>query len=359
MTDTPKLPPPLPPEDGRPIPEDPREIRLFAKIRNEAGRLPAFLDHYRNLGVGRFLLIDNGSDDGSVDFLRQQPDCHLFVTQQKMSSARAGMDWIEPLLNLHGMGQWCVVVDADELLIYAGCETRPLPDFCARLAAREEEALHAMMLDMYPRGAAIAADYRPGMPFLQACPYFDRSGYRIKMLPDGGRRVIGGPRLRVFYPDMLDWRPPARIARAIRYRLADMPGLRGIPAIQRLRPPYPPLLNKVPLVRWRPGLRYASAGHYLHGARMSAATAALLHFKFLGDFEQRARAELSRGAYENDGADYRRYVEGLQKKGGVDFSSAVSERYESSAQLVRLGLIQPLPAAGDQRAEAQPVLAAG
>ena len=35
------------------------EIRLFAKVRNEAKRLPFFLCYYRALGVDRFFIIDN------------------------------------------------------------------------------------------------------------------------------------------------------------------------------------------------------------------------------------------------------------------------------------------------------------
>ena len=31
------------------------ETRLFAKVRNEARRLPFFLSYYRRLGVNRFL----------------------------------------------------------------------------------------------------------------------------------------------------------------------------------------------------------------------------------------------------------------------------------------------------------------
>ena len=329
--------------DSRLVPGTTAEVRLFGKIRNELARLPHFLEHYRRLGVSRFFLIDNGSDDESVAFLMRQPDCHVFVTTQKMATARAGMDWIEPLLHRYGTESWCVVVDADELLVYDGAEHECLPAFCARLEAEGAGAMAAMMLDMYPRGTAIATDYKPGRPFLEACPYFDRSGYRLKPLPGGGFRAIGGPRLRVFYPDMLDWRLPARLSRAMRYRMARAPVLGRLATVRKLQPPYPPLLNKVPLVHWQPDFAFASAGHSLNGARFSAATGALLHFKFLGDFERRAQTEIARGAYENDGADYKRYVSGLRQDSGIDFTCALSEPYTGSAQLRSLGLIQPLP----------------
>jgi len=42
----------------------PGTLRLFSKCRNERLRLPAFLDHYRRLGVETFFLVDNDSSDG-------------------------------------------------------------------------------------------------------------------------------------------------------------------------------------------------------------------------------------------------------------------------------------------------------
>ena len=54
------------------------EVRLFSKIRNEKLRLPAFLRHYRSLGVDRFFIVDNDSTDGSTEYLLAQPDVHLF-----------------------------------------------------------------------------------------------------------------------------------------------------------------------------------------------------------------------------------------------------------------------------------------
>ena len=47
----------------------PDAILAFVTVRNEMIRLPYFLDHYRGLGVDHFLIVDNGSDDGTAAFL--------------------------------------------------------------------------------------------------------------------------------------------------------------------------------------------------------------------------------------------------------------------------------------------------
>ncbi len=55
----------------------PRDLLVFVTQRNERPRLPHFLDYYRSLGVGHFLIVDNDSDDGSRDYLAAQPDVSL------------------------------------------------------------------------------------------------------------------------------------------------------------------------------------------------------------------------------------------------------------------------------------------
>lgn len=74
-----------------PLPRHSHEILLFSKCRNESLRLPAFLRHYRNLGVNRFFIVDNESTDGSTEYLVTQPDV--------LSSARpAGSEKLEGAL---------------------------------------------------------------------------------------------------------------------------------------------------------------------------------------------------------------------------------------------------------------------
>ena len=56
----------------------PEPILLFVTVRNERVRLPYFLEYYRKLGVDHFVVIDNGSDDGSREYLAAQPDLSLW-----------------------------------------------------------------------------------------------------------------------------------------------------------------------------------------------------------------------------------------------------------------------------------------
>ena len=114
----------------------PRDILLFASVRNESLRLPYFLEHYRNLGVRHFLIVDNDSDDETVALLRDQPDVSLWHTPGSYKDARFGMDWLTWLMRRYGHGHWTVTVDADELLIYPDHDSRPLPELTAWLDAQ-------------------------------------------------------------------------------------------------------------------------------------------------------------------------------------------------------------------------------
>ena len=67
---------------------------MFATIRNEFDRLDEFLEHYRTLGVRHFLVVDNGSDDGSTELLQAQPDVSLWVTHASYRQSRFGVDWL-------------------------------------------------------------------------------------------------------------------------------------------------------------------------------------------------------------------------------------------------------------------------
>ncbi|MEM9776934.1 MAG: glycosyltransferase family 2 protein, partial [Chloroflexota bacterium] len=46
-----------------------RDIICCLVVRNEGLRIPYFLTYYRQLGIKHFFVVDNGSDDGSVEYL--------------------------------------------------------------------------------------------------------------------------------------------------------------------------------------------------------------------------------------------------------------------------------------------------
>jgi len=318
------------------------EIRAFAKCRNERLRLPAFLTHYRALGVDRFFIVDNDSSDGTTEYLAGQPDVRVFRTTNLFSESSAGSLWLNPLLSRFGVGAWCVTVDIDELLVYPGSEQASLRDLAKYFDRTGREALSCLLLDLYPAGPLAESRYSPGDDLLAAAPYFDAGPYEqspVETCP--GVFITGGMRERVFYPKFRARGAGAKACDALLNTAAyHFPILGDTPWIRARWRRRPPLLTKVPLVRWDATSMYMNSSHWVSPKIVAPETGALLHFKFLHDFHRRAVQEAARGQYYDDAIEYQRYAEQLNQNPDMTLMGEQSTRFERTSQLVGLGLMQ-------------------
>jgi len=318
----------------------PGEIRLFAKCRNEILRLPAFLHHYRRLGVGRFFVVDNGSSDGTAEYLLEQADVDLFRTEGSFGAANGGTVWLNALLARFGVGFWCLTADIDELIVYPGSERASLRTLVEYLDQAGAQALFCLLLDMYPPGPLNRCRYVAGADPAAAAPCFDPGPY-VRTARDvcPGFVVTGGMRERVFYPDARATAPVRRARDALYNRLLSrIPGVSESRLARRWRPVHAPGLAKVPLVKWDENTRYLEVNHHVSPRVVAEEAGALLHFKFFQDFEERAIAEAARGEYFDGASEYRRYARLLAAHPDLSLMCERSVRYEDSEQLVRLGL---------------------
>ncbi len=290
------------------------DILLFSTLRNERVRLPYFLAYYRDLGVGHFLIVDNGSTDGSDAWLAEQPDVSLWQTTESYKRARFGVDWLNWLQRRHGHGHWTLVVDPDEFFVYPFCDTRSLRALTDWMDSSAVRSLSAMLVDMYPDGPVGRQPYQEGDDPFAIATHFDPGNYTISRNHLYGNLWIqGGPRARAFFADA---------------------------------PERAPALNKVPLVKWHRSYVYVSSTHMLLPRGLNQVfdewggektSGCLLHAKFLDSFEGKAAEEIQRRQHYADSHEYRAYARRPDDR--PDLSCEWSERYINWRQLEILGLM--------------------
>ena len=253
---------------------------VIAVARNEHVRLPYFLRYYRELGVEHFLFIDNGSEDESVAYLSEQPDCSVWSTRASYRRARFGLDWVNWLARRYCLGRWVLHVDVDEFFVFPFCDTRPIRALTDWLDGSEIRSFGTMLIDMYPKGSVTDATYEAGQNPFEVAAWFDSGNYSItRNWEYRSLWIQGGPRARAFFRD---------------------------------DPRQAPALNKVPLVKWRRGTVFASSTHNVlpRGLNLvfddlggEKACGVLLHAKFLNTLGDRAREEVARPSTTPEGAN--------------------------------------------------------
>lgn len=109
-------------------------VHLYALVWNERPILPFFFEHYRPF-VDKFVLADDGSDDGSYEYLLAQPDVVLSRFEN------AGESFVEGARRFYcdawkasrGTADYVIVVNIDELVYH--------PDPRAALRAARDQAV--------------------------------------------------------------------------------------------------------------------------------------------------------------------------------------------------------------------------
>jgi len=287
---------------------------LVSVMRNERPRLRYFFKYYRSLGIDHFLIVDNGSVDGTREFLEMQEDVSLWSTGDSYRSANFGTDWATYLLNRYGVGHWCLTVDVDEFFVFPHCETRPLAALTDWLDDHDTQSFGTLLLDMYSRRPFEKTTYRDGSDPFRKLNYFDAGNYSMRRNPKYGNLWIqGGPRQRMFFGE---------------------------------DPDAAPALNKIPLVKWARGFVYASSTHSLLPRGLNRvyeesggekASGCLLHAKFLNILRDKALEEAKRREHYASGREYRAYLEALGANRPIWTEQSV--KYEGWRQLEDIGLM--------------------
>ena len=312
--------------DDRPIDIDPGEVLACLVVRNEAPRLPWFLAENRRVGVSTFLVVDNGSADGTLEMLRDQPDVHLWETSNSFIQGNYGSAWFEVLLSRFGLGHWILMLDADEILCFPGCEQTSVRELCSALDRVGKRAMSGVLLDMYGAGSIAETRYVPGDDFLDHSRYFDRQTHHESHENAGPFSNqtfrFGGARTRVFGPE-------------VEY-----------------------LVTKTPLVRYEADVVLAGGQHWTShpSDRIAHDGCAVLHFKYFSSLVDRATTEAERAERSEWRKQIDSYRASLDRESGLRLHDpAESVAFEGSTQLVELGIVDEGWRAGRPRPSVPPI----
>jgi hypothetical protein len=287
-------------------------VSLILVIKDEADRVPYFLDYYRKLNVSHFFILDNQSTDDLSEVLSGQHDVTHFIVSQAYPNSRYGVDWINYIARKYCSGRWVLSIDSDELLVYPKSSYKDLNELCGYLDSIGQSKLYTPMIDMYSDKAVMSTTYTRGDNPLDKCPYFDRAGYFTVKGGFGNPWVRGGVRMRVFNSEA---------------------------------PLDSPALNKFALVKWDWSTFYYRGAHTLLPKRKNVInpdaeklTGALLHFKFFDDLYRKSVYAVENSNHYGGSVEYSLYLKEIAKM-ETSLTYKHSSKYQSIETLVGAGLV--------------------
>jgi hypothetical protein len=319
------------------------EVNLYAIVRDEMFFLDAFLDHYRQLGVDQFLILDDSSSDGTREFLSAQPDCLVLssdlgfgdpVAAEGEGSARttrAGTLLKRVIPRKYLKNKYAVYADADEFLILP----EGIDDIrtVIRMLERDRIAcVAASLVDFYPESLADldrSIRARSFSELLERYPFYDATPL-VELVADDWPKPLGeGASKRLFREHGIKDVPPA---------LSSLPS-----AVARLLPfPTPrSAWLKTPLIKWDDDT-WLDGSHNANVPPSHRVLLSMAHFKFTFDLKRRTEQALERRSHSRGGRKYFHYRLLLQnmRRRGAKFTAAESAKYSSPGALATHGLLK-------------------
>lgn len=330
-------------------------VPLLGILRNEMYFLPAFLAHYRHLGISQFILLNDGSDDGSTAYLEAQPDVTQLRSRRRYGDTVPTPDHfpIKPEIGVvkHGPetrilyiwrallharfapGRWAVQVDLDEFVHLPDGMT--FPDLVARPALAEARQVLGVMLDVYPADlASLAAQKAASDLDLNAEWYFDGVPH-LDMAAEPYPTILHpGARARLYLRYGAYTREPEIAPRKLRKLGSRLRTTRF-----GLRIPVYNNLEKPVLLRWSDGDVYFNS-HKTNIAPTRQMLLPVVHYRFTGHLYAKIEMALAENSYSSGSRDHRflqALIDRMEQTGNGRFRYAKSRRLDGFQALVETG----------------------
>ena len=289
---------------------DPSDVIVLCLVKNGELCVRSFVDHYSSLGAKHIVFMDNGSTDRTVPLAMASPNVTVLMTGLPFRTCKQYRR--EYLVRRFARDRWSIYADVDELFDYPYSGQSDLRRLTTYLDSRSYNAVVAQMLDMFSDGplSSVRSEVTDSL----------REKYRHYDLTD------------VTSHDYETWAPTNHVSNSrIRFlRGGIRKGVFGSDVY----------LTKHPMVRWNPAIElFAKSSHKVRNASTADWTGVLYHYKFLGDFERKAREAAVAGNYSKDSREYRAYLEALETDGAMALKRPTAKELAGVDQLVSDGFL--------------------
>ena len=292
---------------------------LFAILRNEMYFLEHFFSHYRMLGVERFIFLNDRSDDGSFEYLLQQPDTIIVESDRsygdtvRVSQRSADQTtqhrmihlWRGMLHDLFAKDKWALQVDLDEFVHLPDNTT--FQGIIAKLENQPSCVVWGVMLDAYPKDIAEFVESENTTRFNPSTTwYFDGERHLHLRRNKVPRVKYPGARARLYRAYGID-----KLYRDLGLRLDSQ-------AVQLLKKIVPGAkvrgynaLFKPTLIKWKNSSYFKNS----HNTNLPASSDYLLpiqHYRFAGSLSRKVQVGLLEQSYYLGSRDHRFLAELLR-----------------------------------------------
>lgn len=251
------------------------DIILICFYNNFENFARKWIEHYINIGIKNYVLINNNSTDNSTRILKEYSDkANIeFWTINDNYNCYKMCGWKQQILNHYGTNRKYLTVDSDELLIYNNYKNIPFTKF---IETQKVKYIKCLMLDVYNKEGLFKGN-------LKDYNYIDKGTYKINNIVPYKQRFYGGPRSRIFEIN--------------------------------------PSLQKIPFINYSGKQIYAN-DHYYYPFKINEQAkycAYLLHYKFLPGDKEKYKLFAKDGRHWNNSHEYKIYDKIISKNNNISF----------------------------------------
>ena len=324
---------------------EPKRSKLspYSIVHNEIYLIRAFLNHYRDLGIEQFLILDDNSNDGTAEFLCEQTDCVVLSSSfsygeqitidlgNKIKKRRVGVVMKRAIPERFLMDQYSVYADADEFL-FLPPGISSIPEFVNILESHRIDCVVASFVEFYPRdlcGLSGEPEIRSLPDLLDHYPYYDARPAITLVKGEDPQRANDLATTRLFR----------------KFGISENFG--RFPKLSLALDRYFPLSyfdhagHKTPILKWTENIRLNNS-HRANVPPSELVLLALGHFKINHSFSAKIEEAIERKSHFKKARKYVHYARLLRemKRSEGDFLGPDSRNYENPEELIEYGLMK-------------------